>query len=108
MREAWQLLGRRHPSLTGRSVVRLPCREVSTVENWTMTALTTTVGTTQTTVPRWPLGAGMPLVILPVAARLLTAAAPRWLQMWSLAVSIYGGLKWLSFAASPAARDATA
>lgn len=73
-----------------------------------MTAMTTTIGRSYPHSVGWPLRAWLPLVVLPAVTRLMTVAAPRWVQMWGLAVSIYGGLKWLSFAVSPAARDATA
>jgi hypothetical protein len=42
-----------------------------------------------------------PLTILPIAAVIFCSAWPRWLFMWSLAITIYGGLKWLSFADNP-------
>lgn len=47
------------------------------------------------------LAAVMPLVAFPLLSVVLCSsvfAAPRWLFMWSLAVSIYAGLKWLTFA----------
>jgi hypothetical protein len=81
-----------------------------------MSTMTTTVGRTYPAAAGWPVTAWMPLVVLPVITRLLTASVitrlltastPRWMQMWGLAVSIYGGLKWLTFAVSPAVRDAT-
>jgi hypothetical protein len=39
-----------------------------------------------------------PLAVLPTAALMLGLALPSWLLMWSLAISVYAGLKWLSFA----------
>jgi Membrane bound O-acyl transferase family len=39
-----------------------------------------------------------PLAVLPVAALALGARLPAWLFMWVLAISVYAGLKWLSFA----------
>ena len=39
-----------------------------------------------------------PLAVLPVAALTLGRALPAWILMWLLAISVYGGLKWLSFA----------
>ena len=46
------------------------------------------------------LAAWLPLVVLPVAVVLFTSEWPSWLFMWTLAFSIYAGLKWLSFADS--------
>ncbi len=48
----------------------------------------------------------MPLLLLPVCAAVVLWAAPQWIFMWGLAVSIYAGLKWLTFADSAAARNA--
>src|SRR5262245_20864812 len=57
---------------------------------------------------RWPgTAAWLPLAVLPVACGFLTADWPAWARMWSLAFSIFAGLKWLTFAASEAARQAT-
>jgi len=53
---------------------------------------------------RWPTTAWLPLAVLPVATAFLAAGLPAWVQMWLLAISIYGGFKWLTFVASPAAR----
>ena len=46
------------------------------------------------------LAAWLPLVILPVAVGFFTFGWPSWVFMWTLAFSIYVGLKWLSFADS--------
>src|SRR6188472_3917974 len=56
---------------------------------------------------RWHMAAWLPLAVLPAAAGLLTGASRPWMQMWSLAVAIYGSLKWLTFAMSPVGREAT-
>ncbi len=45
--------------------------------------------------------------LLPVLAAAILAAAPPWVMMWGLAVSIYAGLKWLSLAANPTAARAS-
>jgi Membrane bound O-acyl transferase family len=50
---------------------------------------------------RASVSAWVPLTILPIAAVIVCSAWPRWLCMWSLAVTIYAGLKWLSFAHNP-------
>src|SRR6478752_3900295 len=55
----------------------------------------------------WPVAAWLPLAVLPIMTAGLTAAAASWIRMWALAISIYGSLKWLTFAVSPAARQAT-
>ncbi len=39
-----------------------------------------------------------PLAVLPAIALALGSALPAWLLMWSLAFSVYAGLKWLTFA----------
>jgi hypothetical protein len=49
----------------------------------------------------------LPLAVLPVAVALLGAAWPPWVLMWSLAVSIYAGFKWLTFAICAEARRAS-
>src|SRR5437868_5611844 len=43
----------------------------------------------------------MPLFLMPAAAYVLFAASPAWQFVWALAISIYFGLKWLTFASSP-------
>src|SRR3954470_21357262 len=48
-----------------------------------------------------------PVVLLPLLAAFLSARWPAWQQMWLLAVSIYAGFKWLTFATSSAARRAS-
>ena len=40
----------------------------------------------------------LPLVVFPIAAILFSSALPSWLFMWTLALSIYAGLKWFSLA----------
>jgi Membrane bound O-acyl transferase family len=45
-----------------------------------------------------------PLIVLPTVACTLIAFVPNWQAMWLLAVSIYFGLKWLTFVSSPLAR----
>jgi alginate O-acetyltransferase complex protein AlgI len=40
----------------------------------------------------------MPVVLLPLVAGWLTATASAWIFMWALAISIYSGCKWLTFA----------
>jgi hypothetical protein len=67
----------------------------------------TTLVRNRTAVARWPAAAWLPLAVLPVGCGLLTADWPAWARMWSLAIAIYAGLKWLTFASSAAARDAT-
>ena len=58
---------------------------------------------------RWPrLAAWLPLVILPFAVMLFASGWPSWVFMWTLAFSIYAGLKWLSFADCIAASASTA
>lgn len=41
--------------------------------------------------------AAAPLVLLPTAAWLLTAALPHWQRMWLFALAIYAGCKWLTW-----------
>src|SRR6266404_5591978 len=50
--------------------------------------------------------AWLPLVVLPTATMLLFDVLPPWVFMWALAVSIYSGGKWLTFAHCPEARRA--
>jgi predicted GIY-YIG superfamily endonuclease len=45
-----------------------------------------------------------PLIVLPAIACALIAFLPDWQAMWLLAVSIYCGLKWLTFVSCPSAR----
>src|SRR5207244_3746709 len=73
--------------------------------NW-VTAMTTIVRANPIAI-RWPLAAWLPLAVLPVMTALLTTAAPSWVRMWALAISIYGSLIWLTFAASAAAWNTT-
>jgi len=73
-----------------------------------MSAITATTSRTHPAAAGWPVAAWMPLVVLPVVTRLLTASAPRWVQMWGLAISIYGGLKGLTLGVSSEGRKATA
>src|SRR5688500_3649401 len=51
--------------------------------------------------------AWLPLVVLPVAAGVLTWDAAAWVHMWALAVSIYAGFKWATLATSARAAGAT-
>lgn len=67
----------------------------------------TTIICTKPTEIRWPTAAWLPLVVSPVAVAVLTAGLSAWARMWLLAISVYGGFKWLTFATSPAARRAT-
>jgi alginate O-acetyltransferase complex protein AlgI len=53
------------------------------------------------------LAAFLPLMALPVLAACLAQAMPAWVQMWVVAVSIYAGFKWATFALCKAARDAS-
>jgi Membrane bound O-acyl transferase family len=55
----------------------------------------------------WHAAAWLPLAVLPAAAGAITAASRPWVQMWALAMAIYGSLKWLTLAMSPAGREAT-
>jgi alginate O-acetyltransferase complex protein AlgI len=48
-----------------------------------------------------------PVLVLPLVAGWLTVRDPAWIFMWALAVSIYAGCKWLSFAASVTAEQAS-
>ena len=57
---------------------------------------------------RTKLTAWLPLVVLPVVVSLFAFEWPAWLFMWTLALSIYAGLKWLSFADSIEASESTA
>ena len=52
------------------------------------------------TATRTKLTAWLPLVVLPVVVSLFAIEWPAWLFMWTLTLSIYAGLKWLSFADS--------
>ncbi len=51
--------------------------------------------------------AWLPLFLLPTIAILISSAWPAWGRMWALAFAIYAGFKWLTFATSPAASQAT-
>lgn len=53
------------------------------------------------------LTAWLPLVVLPVVVSLFAFEWPAWVFMWTLALSIYAGLKWLSFADSIEASEST-
>jgi hypothetical protein len=53
------------------------------------------------------VAAWLPLAVLPVAAGVLTTGGPAWIQMWALAISIFSCLKWLTFAMSSAAPEAS-
>lgn len=67
----------------------------------------TTIVQTKSIEIRRELTAWVPLVVLPIAAGWLTAVLPAWVRMWAVAVSIYAGFKWATFALSPAARRAS-
>jgi alginate O-acetyltransferase complex protein AlgI len=54
-----------------------------------------------------PIAAWLPLALLPVAAGALTWHAAGWIQMWSLAVAIYAGFKWATFATSARAAQSS-
>jgi hypothetical protein len=60
-------------------------------------------------IDRWslPTGSWLPLAILPTAATALTTAWTAWGRMWAVAIAIYVGFKWLTFASAAAARHAT-
>jgi alginate O-acetyltransferase complex protein AlgI len=46
------------------------------------------------------IAAWLPLGVLPAVVGWLAASSPAWVLMWWLAISIYAGLKWLTFAYS--------
>jgi hypothetical protein len=48
---------------------------------------------------RCPGSAWLLLTVMPLAVGMLTAALPAWVRMWALAISVFGSLKWLTFAA---------
>jgi Membrane bound O-acyl transferase family len=54
------------------------------------------------------LTAWLPLAVLPIAAGWLTTTLAAWQQMWAVAIAIYAGFKWATFALSPPAGNATA
>lgn len=45
--------------------------------------------------------AWLPLALVSPSVLFVLSSRPAWLQMWGLAVAIYGGLKWLSYAIGP-------
>lgn len=51
--------------------------------------------------------AWLPLLGLPALAALFGAAWPPWLFMWAMALALYAGLKWLTFADCPLSRQAS-
>ncbi|MBW8886093.1 MAG: hypothetical protein JF612_15260, partial [Planctomycetia bacterium] len=53
------------------------------------------------------LAAFLPLMALPMLAAGLSQAMPAWVQMWAVAISVYAGFKWATFALCPAARHAS-
>jgi membrane bound O-acyltransferase family protein len=67
----------------------------------------TTIVCTKPRELRWPTIAWLPLAVLPVAAGWFAAGWPAWIRMWLLAISIYAGFKWLTFATAPAAHEAS-
>src|SRR5262245_66459033 len=56
---------------------------------------------------RKQLAAWAPLMVLPIAAGTLTAVLPACVRMLAIAISIYAGFKWATFALSPAVRRAS-
>jgi hypothetical protein len=67
----------------------------------------TTIVHTKRIEVRQQLAAWLPLIVLPIAAGWLTATLAAWIQMWAVAIAIYAGFKWATFALSPAARAAS-
>jgi hypothetical protein len=67
----------------------------------------TTIVRTKSIEVRQQLAAWAPLVALPVGAGWLTGPLPAWVRMWAVAVAIYAGFKWATFALSSAARQAS-
>jgi len=67
----------------------------------------TTFAHSQPSRVRWPLAAWLPLAVLPAATAIVSNGLPAWVQMWALALCIYGCCKWLTFATLPTARRAT-
>ncbi len=67
----------------------------------------TTIAQARYNVPAWNATAWLPLAVVPLVTTVATQQAPAWVQMWALAFVIYGSLKWLTFATTPAARGAT-
>lgn len=61
-----------------------------------------TVGEVKLSAASSRIAAWLPLVVLPAAAVLLASGWPAWIFMWTLAFSIYAGLKWLSLASETA------
>ena len=55
----------------------------------------------------WRLIAWLPVVVLLIAAVWISIGWPAWERMWLMAVAIFAGFKWLTFAASRAARTAS-
>jgi alginate O-acetyltransferase complex protein AlgI len=53
------------------------------------------------------ISATAPLLLLPLAAASLCSDWPAWQLMWLFAISIYAGLKWLTFATCPAVQTAS-
>src|SRR5262245_2038330 len=50
------------------------------------------------TVPHLPKAlAWLPLVVMPAVVLLVGSGWPAWVFMWALAVSVYAGLKWLTY-----------
>lgn len=45
--------------------------------------------------------AWLPLAVLPLLIGILTSPGPAWIQMWSLAVTIYACCKWLTLTVAP-------
>jgi hypothetical protein len=55
----------------------------------------------------WRIVAWTPLAVLPIAAVWISTNWPAWGQLWLMAVAIYAGFKWLTFATSKSARTAS-
>jgi hypothetical protein len=67
----------------------------------------TTIAETRYVARSWNATAWLPVVVVPVAAVVATQGAAAWVQMWALAIAIYGSLKWLTFATTSATRGAS-
>jgi hypothetical protein len=67
----------------------------------------TTIAETRYVARPWNVATWLPLLVVPVVAVVLAQGAAAWVQMWVLAIAIYGSLKWLTFATTPAARGAS-
>jgi hypothetical protein len=68
-----------------------------------MDSATATAVDLRSTVSKVKFPAWLPLVILPISAVVLGGQLAPWILMWALALSIFAGLKWLSFVDTTAA-----